>query len=59
MKSIIIPINRLSNDLHQNNMNDNLYVTLCGLLFDKLFDELQAALSDNIVDELKSKSGKK
>jgi hypothetical protein len=60
MKSLLIPINKLSKDLsHQTNLNDHLYITLCGLLFDKLFDELQTAISDNIRGELKVKSDKK
>jgi hypothetical protein len=60
MKSLLITINKLSKDLsHQTNLNDHLYITLCGLLFDKLFDELQTAISDNIRGELKVKSDKK
>lgn len=60
MKPLLIPINRLSKDLTLlTNINNHVYVTLCGLLFDKLFDELQTAISDNIGDELKVKSGKK
>lgn len=60
MKPLLIHINKLSKDLsHQTNLNDHLYITLCSLLFDKLFDELQTAIFDNIRGELKSKSGKK